>query len=47
MKNTIVITAAVVAVIAALAMSTLAVLSAYSGQHHGLDCAKVTNPCGK
>ena len=47
MKHTIAITAAAVAVIVAIAFSTLAVFSARAGQQHGLDCAKVSNPCGK
>lgn len=47
MKHTIAITAAAVAIIVAVAFSTLAVFSARAGQQHGLDCAKVSNPCAK
>ncbi len=47
MKNTIAITAAAVAVIVAVAFSTLAVLTARAGQQHGLDCAKAAQVCGR
>jgi hypothetical protein len=41
MQKPIVITFAVVAAIVVAAFSTLAVLSAFAGQQHGLDCARV------
>jgi hypothetical protein len=47
MKNTIAITAAAVAIIVAVAFSTLAVLTARAGQQHGLDCAKTAQVCGR
>jgi hypothetical protein len=48
MKHTIVVTAAAVAVIFAVAFSTLAVLTARAGQEQGLDCAKAARVvCGK
>jgi hypothetical protein len=46
MKHTIAITAAAVALVLAVAFSTLAVLTAKAGQEHGLDCAKATQVCG-
>jgi hypothetical protein len=46
MKHTIVVTAAAIAVIFAVAFSTLAVLTAKAGQEHGLDCAKAARVCG-
>ena len=47
MKHTIAITAAAVAIIVAVAFSTLAVLTARAGQQHGLDCAKAAQVCGR
>ena len=47
MKSTLAITAAVVAIVGALAFSTLAVLMAKNGQQHGLDCAKTAQVCGR
>jgi len=47
MKNTVAITAAAVALVVAIAFSTLAVLTARAGQQHGLDCARTAQVCGK
>jgi hypothetical protein len=47
MKHTVAITAAAVALVIAVAFSTLAVLTARAGQQHGLDCARTTQLCGR
>ena len=45
MKNTFAITAAAIAIVIALAFSTLAVVMAKAGQQHGLDCANTEQVC--